>query len=92
MQPGFGRSDTATQGFTDVTQQLSGFFGLGDVQTAFGLPAHSLHPVQVRAIKVLQGTSDKSQLRGCAPVTGQASLRDVSPHFVGNKPFWPAGP
>lgn len=92
MQTGLGRSDAPTQGLTDITQQLSSFFGLGDVQTAFGLPAHSLHPVQVRAIKVLQGTLDKSQFRGSAPATGQASLRDVSPHFAGNKPFWPAGP
>lgn len=41
---------------TNVTQQLSSFLGLGDVQTALGLPADSFHPVQVRAILVLQSS------------------------------------
>ena len=45
---------------TDVTEQVSGLLGLGDVQAAVGLPAHSLHPVEVRAVLVLQDTAHAS--------------------------------
>lgn len=83
-----------TQHRTDITEQLSSFLGLGNVHTPFSLPADSFHPVQVWTILVLWIKNQviflcrhlSTKRLGLIPSSG------LSPHFAGNKPFWPAGP